>query len=79
MVRPSQRREMARQAVQAGITSIVHVSSTFEVSQTCYRCHANVSQENAMIADLLLRLTSAYRDWGFGLCFLQQRNVKGFA
>ncbi len=70
---------MARQAVQAGITSIVHASRTFEVSQTCYRCHANASQENAMIADLLLRLTSAYRDWGFGLCFLHLRNVKGSA
>ena len=27
----------------------------------------------------MLRLTSAYRDWGFGLCFLHLRNVKGFA
>lgn len=25
-----------------------------------------------------MRLTSAYRDWGFGLCFLHLRNVKGF-
>lgn len=30
-----------------------------------------------MIADWLIRLTSAYRDWGFGLCFLHLRNVKG--
>lgn len=79
MVMPSQRREMARQAVQAGITSIVHACRTFEVSQTCYRYQAMASQENAMIADWLLRLTSAYRDWGFGLCFLHLRNVKGFA
>lgn len=79
MVRPSQRREMARRAVQAGITSIVHACRTFEVSQTCYRYQAKACQENAIIADWLLRLTSAYRDWGFGLCFLHLRNVKGFA
>lgn len=78
MVRP-QRREMARRAVQAGITSIVHACRTFEVSQTCYRYQAKAYQENAIIADWLLRLTSAYRDWGFGLCFLHLRNVKGFA
>ncbi len=79
MVRPSQRREMARRAVQAGITSIVHACRTFEVSQTCYHYQAKACQENAIIADWLLRLTSAYRDWGFGLCFLHLRNVKGFA
>lgn len=79
MVRPSQRREMARRAVQAGITSIVHACRTFEVSQTWYRYRAKACQENAIIADWLLRLTSAYRDWGFGLCFLHLRNVKGFA
>lgn len=26
----------------------------------------------------MLWLTSAYRDWGFGVCFLYLRNVKGF-
>ncbi len=24
-----------------------------------------------------MRLTTAYRSWGFGLCFLHLRNVKG--
>lgn len=42
MVRPSQRREMARQAVKAG-TSIVHACRTFDVSQTCYRYQAKAS------------------------------------
>ncbi len=32
-----------------------------------------------MIADGLLRLTQNQRNWGFGLCFLYLRNVKGFA
>ena len=31
-----------------------------------------------MIADWLVRLTTAYKDWGFGLCFLYLRNVTGF-
>ncbi|MGY0561816.1 IS3 family transposase [Luteimonas sp. A277] len=78
MVRPSQRREMARTAVEGGRTSIRHACQTFEVSQTCYRYQAQASGENAQIADWLVRLTTAYRDWGFGLCFLYLRNVKGF-
>jgi len=62
MVRPSQRREMAKRAVQAGVTNIAHACQTFGVSQTCYRYQAKASQENAIIADWLVRLTSAYRD-----------------
>lgn len=64
--------------MKAGSTSIAHACATFGVSQTCYRYQAKASEENAVIADWLVRLTSAYRDWGFGLCFLHLRNVKGF-
>jgi putative transposase len=31
-----------------------------------------------LIADLLLRLTTTHRTWGFKLCFLHLRNVKGY-
>ena len=31
-----------------------------------------------MIADWLIRLTTAQRNWGFGLCFTYLRNIKGF-
>ncbi|UHH10128.1 IS3 family transposase [Luteimonas fraxinea] len=78
MVRPSQRREMARCAVQDERTSIRHACQTFGVSETCYRYEAKACEENAHIADWLVRLTTAYKDWGFGLCFLHLRNVKGF-
>ena len=78
MVRPSQRREMAQLAVEGGQTSIRHACQTFDVSQTCYRYQAKASEENGRIADWLVRLTTAYRDWGFGPCFLHPRNVKGF-
>ena len=37
-----------------------------------------LSSENAGVADWLLRLTEANKRWGFGLCFLCLRNVKGF-
>ncbi len=67
MVRPSQRREIAQLAVEGGITNIRHACRTFEVSQTCYRYQAKASDENALIADWLVRLTTTYRDWGFGL------------
>jgi putative transposase len=78
MVRPSQRREMARWVVQSGRTSIRHACQTFALSETGYRYQAKAREENATIADWLERLTTTYRDWGFGLCFLHLRNVKGF-
>ncbi len=31
-----------------------------------------------MIAEWLVKLTHNQRNWGFGLCFLYLRNVKGF-
>lgn len=78
MVRPSQRREMARFAVEHGRTHIRHACQTFGLSETCYRYEAKASAENPRIADWLVRLTTTFKDWGFGLCFLHLRNVKGF-
>lgn len=49
------------------------------ISETCYRYEAKLSGENQQIADWLLRLTSTHKRWGFGLCFLYLRNVKGFS
>ncbi|WP_259677503.1 DDE-type integrase/transposase/recombinase, partial [Xanthomonas vasicola] len=72
------RREMARWAVEEGRTNIRHACRTFALSETCFRYQPKASQENAQIADWLVRLTATYRDWGFGLCFLHLRNVKGF-
>ena len=50
----------------------------FSVSETCYRHEAKKNAENDQIADWLLRLTDNHRNWGFGLCYLHLRNVKGF-
>ena len=51
---------------------------TFQISETCYRYERKLSDGNAEIADWLVRLTTNRRTWGFGLCFLYLRNVKGY-
>ena len=78
MVRPSQRKEMALWAVQHRRLSIVNACRTFGISETCYRYKPKLSDENELIADWLLALTKAKRNWGFGLCYLHLRNVRGF-
>ena len=78
MVRPSQRKEMARHLIEGQAVSIRFACETFSISETCYRYQSKLSDENAEIADWLVRLTHNWKDWGFGLCFLFLRNVKGF-
>jgi putative transposase len=78
MVRPSSRRAMAKEAVIQRGVSIRVACIAFVISETCYRYQSTLSDENAVIADWLIRLTHNQRNWGFGLCFLFLRNVKGF-
>lgn len=78
MVRPAQRRTLAQHAVQTARTTIRHACATFAISETCYRYQGTQAPENAAVEDWLLRLTTAHRSWGFGLCFLYLRNVKQF-
>jgi putative transposase len=68
---------MAQRAVQERGVSIRFACRVFGVSETCYRYQAKLSDDNALIADWLLRLTTTNRRWGFGLCFLYLRNVQG--
>lgn len=70
---------MTETAVKGKGVSVALACRTFEISEACYRCRPTLSDENAEIADWLLRLTATHRAWGFGLCFLYLRNVKGFA
>jgi putative transposase len=69
---------MAKAAVNKGRLSIRAACAAFTISQTCYRYQPKLRGENDRIADWLLRLTSRQRNWGFQLCFLYLRNVKGF-
>ena len=78
MVRPSHRREMAKKAVETKGVSIELACRAFKISESCYRYERKLSEENKKIEDWLLRLTGNNRNWGFGLCYLYLRNVKGF-
>ena len=69
---------MAKEIVAVRGISIRVACQLFTISETCYRYEAKRNAEDEQIADWLLRLTDNHRSWGFGLCFLYLRNVKGF-
>ncbi len=69
---------MEKFAVGAGRLSIRAACKVFTISETCYRYEPKLNDENMVIADWLLGLTGRQRNWGFQLCFLYLRNVKGF-
>ena len=68
---------MAENAGARRDVSIALACRTFGVSVTCYRYGPKLRAEKEEIADLLTGLTDARKTWGFGLCFLHLRNVKG--
>lgn len=80
MVKPSLRKEMAKAYVDSHNISIRFACKVFEISQSCYHYRPKLSTENEFIAELLVSLVSQdeKRRWGFGLCFLYLRNVKGY-
>ena len=69
---------MAEWAVRYRSASIALACRAFSISETCYRYQPKLSDENELIADWLVALTNTKKAWGFGLCFLHLRNVKGF-
>ena len=69
---------MAKHVVTARQVSMRLACDIFSISETCYRYEAKRSAENEEIANWLIRLTDNQRSWGFGLCYLYLRNVKGF-
>lgn len=77
-MKPSHRREMAIKSVAYYAVSIRVACAAFGISEACYRYQAKCASENREIADWLIRLTHNQRNWGFGLCYLYLRNVKGF-
>jgi len=79
VVKPSRRWELAQKTVQNHSIAITLACALFGLSETCYRYQAKLRDENAKIADWLLRLTAAHRSWGFGMCFYFLRNVKHFS
>lgn len=69
---------MAKDFVCKGRLTIRAACEVFMISETCYRYQPKLSDENAKIAEWLQVLTNRHRNWGFMLCFLYLRNVKGF-
>jgi putative transposase len=69
---------MAQKAVERHQVSIRFACICLGISASCYHYQPKLSSENALIADWLLRLTTANRRWDFGLCFLYLRNVQGY-
>lgn len=65
---------MAEKVVSCKGVGIGLACRAFGISETCYRYQPKLSDENAEIADWLIRLTHNQRNWGFGLCFLYLRN-----
>lgn len=78
MVKPSHRKEVAQRLVQATSLSIKTACQLMSISESTFYYHPKLNAENVRIADWLLRLTTLHRRWGFGLCFMYLRNVKGF-
>lgn len=54
------------------------VCKVFNISLTSYYYQSKLSSENEYIASLLIKLTDQNRNWGFGLCYLYLRNVRGY-
>jgi len=59
-------------------TSVNFICVCFNISRSSYYYQPKLNNENEVIADWLLRLTTAHRRWGFKLCFMYLRNIKGF-
>jgi putative transposase len=69
---------MAKKAVKERNTCIRVACKAFRVSESCYRYERKLDAENDEVANWLIRLTDNHRNWGFGLCYLYLRFVKGF-
>jgi len=77
-VKASERKVMAKEAMTSHTVSVSLICRAFSISETCYRYEPKLKSDNEKIANLLLALTQNQRNWGFGLCFLYLRNVKGY-
>ena len=64
--------------VQTKSISVQMACDIFSISRCCFKYKPKLSDENEFIADWLIRLTHNQKNWGFGLCFLYLRNIKGF-
>jgi len=66
IARQGQRREMAVEAVANRHVSIALACRTFQISECCYRYERKLNDENAEIAEWLVKRANNRRTWGFG-------------
>ena len=59
-------------------TSIKLVCEVCSISKSTYYYQPKLRDENTFIANYLLRLSTTHKRWGFKLCYLYLRNVKGY-
>ena len=69
---------MAQHAVNVRGVSVALACRAFSISQRSFRYVPLLADENEEIEDWLIALTKARKNWGFGLCYLYLRNIKGF-
>jgi len=69
---------MAQHAIDERGVSVALACRAFAISQRCFRYVPLLADENEEIEDWLIALTKARKNWGFGLCYLYLRNIKGF-
>jgi putative transposase len=67
---------MAQEWVKEKGLSIRLACWIFGISEHCYRYESKQNDDDALIAEWLMRLTDNHRNWGFGLCFLYLRTVQ---
>lgn len=69
---------MAKTSVLKKRLNIRQACHIFKISETCYRYETKLNDDNKLISILLMKLAKRHRNWGFKLCFLYLRNVKGY-
>jgi len=69
---------MAQHAVTFKGVSIRQACQIFTISECNYCYKLVLRSENLRISNWLNRITDSQKNWGFGLCYLYLRNVRGF-
>ena len=68
---------MAQHAVDVRGVSVALACRAFSISQRCFRYVPLLADENEKIENWLIALTKVRKNWGFELCYLYLRNIKG--
>lgn len=77
-MKPLERKAFAQWLVSHKYVAIERACRLLMMSRSSYYYQSKQQPENEFIADWLVKLTQWQKNWGFGLCFLYLRNVKGF-